>query len=134
MFYHVKKRPVNISFEFLDEVFTFAEYFLGFDENLMITIDFKLLDDNVYGYAEPEDIDEYIIEVHSYLTEKDVVRTIFHELIHVKQFLDGKLDEDGMTWMGIKYKSTSMPYHELPWEEEAHRVEGLMSKEFFQGR
>ena len=134
MFYHVKKRPVNISFEFLDEVFTFAEYFLGFDEDLMITIDFKLLDDNVYGYAEPEDTDEYIIEVHSYLTEKDVVKTIFHELIHVKQFLDGKLDEDGMTWMGIKYKSTSMPYRELPWEEEAHRVEGLMSKEFFQGR
>lgn len=134
MFYHVKKRPVNISFEFLDEVFTFAEYFLGFDEDLMITIDFKLLDDNVYGYAEPEDIDEYIIEVHSHLTKKDVVKTIFHELIHVKQFLDGKLDEDGMTWMGIKYKSTSMPYNELPWEEEAHRVEGLMSKEFFQGR
>lgn len=134
MFYHVKKRPENISFEFLDEVFTFAEYFLGFDENLMITIDFKLLDDNVYGYAEPEDFNEYIIEVHSHLTEKDVVKTIFHELIHVRQFIDGKLDEDGMTWLGIKYKSTSMAYNELPWEEEAHRVEGLMSKEFFQGR
>jgi hypothetical protein len=48
--------------------------------------------------------------------------TLFHELIHVKQYVLEGLDVNKKIWKGIKTKS-SVSYSKLPWEVEAYRLE-----------
>lgn len=50
--------------------------------------------------------------------------TICHELIHVKQFIEGRLKvvQGGIEWEG-EYYPTSVPYEERPWEIEAESME-----------
>ena len=58
-----------------------------------------------------------------------LLRTVFHEMTHIKQFYRGDLDMDKSTprWKGKKYKQ---PYWLCPWEQEAHEMEEVLLKEF----
>jgi predicted metallopeptidase len=85
----------------------------------------------VWGYCNGLEDEDYVIEISSNINTSDMVTTIFHELVHVKQIIDGRLDEDGRTWKGKTYDTTKTPYKELPWEIEAFRLQRLMTKEFF---
>jgi len=49
----------------------------------------------------------------------EMLRNIAHELVHVQQFLSGRLDD--FTWEGVDYFGT--PYLERPWEIEAYEME-----------
>ena len=57
---------------------------------------------------------------------EDLRIALAHELIHVKQYLDGRLVETdlGMFWEGKFIDNTKVIYSELPWEKEAHKLEG----------
>jgi hypothetical protein len=46
------------------------------------------------------------------------MRTLVHEMIHVKQFLLQELDEHGIRWYGELYDWC--PYDNQPWEIEAY--------------
>ena len=54
---------------------------------------------------------EFFIEIHDVLLDKDYIPTLIHELIHVKQTMDGLLDHDRR-------------------EEEANVWEKVLSNEF----
>lgn len=51
---------------------------------------------------------------------------IAHELIHVKQYVEGRLAETnlGMFWEGKFIDTNKVGYIDLPWEVEAHELEG----------
>jgi hypothetical protein len=89
----------------------------------------------VYGYASVEDNTgtkkpkEFLIEVHSKIGAADILKTIAHEMVHIKQYACGELDETLMSWKGKRVDSDSLDYYDHPWEVEAHGLEvSLFSK------
>lgn len=87
--------------------------------------------DSVDGYCTQEDEQGYLIELNSSLRGEDLIRTVIHELIHVQQYLTGKLEQihvDGkgprMYWQ--KIDMSDVLYEERPWECEAHSLEDAL--------
>ena len=73
-----------------------------------------LSEDGVFGWCQLEEelmYKEFLIEIHDVLLDKDYIPTLIHELIHVKQTIDGLLDHDRR-------------------EEEANIWEKVLSNEF----
>jgi len=58
----------------------------------------------------------------------DVIRTLFHELVHFKQYISGELM--GNTWMGQEIDTTKVPYALLPWEVEAWSRMDIMLEQY----
>ena len=96
-------------------------------------------------------IDHHRLEKDTYGREKnetewahDVLRTLAHELVHVKQYITGELtwrkwtwrkdsvtfsaNVDGLYWKGLHYDATDLrEYFDLPYEIEAYgREKGLL--------
>jgi len=53
---------------------------------------------------------------------EEICRTIIHELVHAKQFLEGRLTLEGgaRTWLGESYDGD---INSAPWELEASKLE-----------
>ena len=51
-----------------------------------------LTEDNVFGWT-TENNDQNEIEIHNDLSERDYVTTLIHELVHVKQNVNGVTDD-----------------------------------------
>lgn len=126
-----------------DELFsvaTFAANRLGLrDSHVQVTI--KLVESTVETWrgsvvfsGNPLDL---LIKVRRDQTKNDVIETVFHELVHVRQIVSGDLLFRGQT---MTYRKVDFPtcdpkilseetYFSLPWEVEARRVaEDLMSE------
>lgn len=77
------------------------------------------------GLAEYLDDDirprEFLIQIHPDQTREDIIKTIGHELAHVKQFAKGELSLDIHTgvWHKKEYTLDKMSYYLYPWEVEA---------------
>lgn len=92
---------------------------------------------NIDGYCTQEDEGEYLIEVNMSLRGEDLIRTVIHELVHVQQYLEGKLSQiydDGkgprMYWQ--KVDMSDVLYEERPWECEAHSIEESLYLQYIQ--
>lgn len=99
-------------------------------DKLIINIEFKrnlLKGESIYGDCIWEDDDVrpryFTIRVDAGMPLRETLTTIAHEMVHVKQFAQGKLKYlttankhkfDG------KYFSDSLDYWDRPWEIEAH--------------
>ena len=109
-------------------------------KNIIVVIKLK---DNLYkntkcfGYATWTDDHrrkhrEYDIEIESNLGPVFMIRTLAHELVHVKQYARGELvDMEYGTyqkWNGVMFNEHMVDYKELPWEKEAIEKE----KELYQ--
>ena len=72
------------------------EFMSGLYPNLTTTdievIPTDLTEDNVFGWT-LENNDQNEIEIHNDLSERDYVTTLIHELIHVKQNVQGVTDD-----------------------------------------
>ena len=69
---------------------------------------------------------EFLIELHPYITGKEILKTLAHEFVHVKQYVYEELNEEQMQWQGQSFDSDAVDYFELPWEIEAYgREAGL---------
>jgi hypothetical protein len=55
---------------------------------------------------------------------KSTLKTVAHELVHVKQFAKGELSEYHDKWEGVDHSQTE--YHDLPWEIEARTLEHIL--------
>ena len=79
-----------------------------------------------------EGIDEHgeihFIDINEIQSQEDIIRSIFHELVHVRQTDDGYLSLDGNSWKGFLYRTKEMEvdYDHLPWEKEAAELEEKM--------
>ena len=83
---------------------------------------------------------EFTIRVDSTQTKQDMLCTIAHEMVHVKQYARGELKDFSRTikmckWKGKTIDLRSLDYYDHPWEIEAHgREKGLFIRWFEQSR
>ena len=89
---------------------------------LELTIKYKNLDvfglvyiDNYNLKGKP---DSFIIEINRCLSIDDKLKTLAHEMVHVKQYSLGYLNESMTRWRGKKV-SQNITYENKPWEIEA---------------
>jgi len=129
MMYETYDKPPDISYERLDRAIVHGCKFLGLDD-IHIVLDFEEM--NGAGNCDVEDGEISITlnkKILRYGSELEL--TIFHELVHVKQILEGKLVVgEGLTpstWHDIIYTCS---YDKLPWEIEAYRLEKEMMECF----
>ena len=84
----------------------------------------------VDGYNSKGKPREFILELKSKQSEKELLKTLAHEMTHVAQYAYGKLNEKGNMWLSRKLDYDSVPYHKRPWEKEAFKMEKKLYKEF----
>ena len=90
--------------------------------NIAIRIDFESgLDE--YGTCVQDDIDYFSIEISNRLNKNSIIKTLFHELWHIKQYLDGDLTKKIIHKKCLqrwKNKDQSkIPYEDREFESEA---------------
>lgn len=125
MFYEIEGASKHFDVTDLDRIVLHAIRFLSMPDESFLTIRFcdKL---NVAGYCDEVDIDEgwVEIELNNDLDLQETITTIFHEMVHCRQILEGRLVlGNPSSWDGVEY---SGDYHSLPWEVEAYELEGKM--------
>ena len=107
------------------------------NHKLYINVDHKgLLRESVFGWAWVVPPDhrprEFEVEIHNRLSVEDYTETLLHELWHVYQHATGQLKDkyNKRYWKGIDHSETD--YDDQPWEQEAHRMEKVLVKEYTQ--
>ena len=98
---------------------------------LRIKFDSKL---EVYGYASVEEYNdsgkprEFCIEINPNIGAHDILETLAHEMVHVKQYAYSEMNEACTRWLGNKVPE-GLDYYNEPWEIEAYGMSrGLFSK------
>jgi hypothetical protein len=103
-------------------------------DNIFLTIKF---DDKlqVWALASIEEYNasnkarEFLIEIHPWIGAAEIFKTLAHEMVHIKQFVNGETNETLSKWKGISIDSDAIDYYHHPWELEAYSLEtGLWTK------
>ena len=68
--------------------------------------------DNAFGFCQVDEDGEFLVHIHNDLVPTEYAKTLCHELVHVRQTLDGLFDGELR-------------------EEEAYVMEDILSKEFW---
>jgi len=102
----------------------------------MRTLDIHVQIENldVYGYCNMADTNrQFDLSIQKNLSLYDLISTVCHEMVHVKQYARKELrDANGFNtaWKSKTY-SFDTAYHERPWEKEAFRLEETLALECF---
>ena len=89
--------------------------------------------DDSWGYCDPID-DGYRIELQSGMKKDLYIKTLLHELIHVKQWVEGRLHyRCGRAMFFLdEYVGGASDYHKQPHEIEAFELEGIIYYEYLE--
>jgi hypothetical protein len=72
---------------------------------------------------------EFLIEIHPGIGAKNILATLAHEMVHIKQYIQHETNDELSMWKGKKVDSDSIDYWDHPWEIDAHGREiGLFTK------
>ena len=71
----------------------------------------------------------FTIEIDRNQTEEEILRTMAHEMVHVRQYCKGELNEEMTYWRG-QYFNKEMNYDDQPWELEADILGDELFEEF----
>jgi len=103
-------------------------------ENVYLRIKFNPKID-AYGYAEILEYNEsrkareFEIELHPGIGAAEILKTLAHEMTHIKQFAYNETNENLTRWKGLRVDPDNLEYWVQPWEIEAHGMEsGLFTK------
>ena len=76
----------------------------------------------------------FIIEAHKTLSLRQLIMTLIHEMVHVKQFARNEIN-DCIVNGRYRWKSKTLPksinYDDMPWEKEATRLQKKLTDEFW---
>ena len=99
---------------------------------LDITVEFKKLDD-AYGYCMEEDERgrEFTLTLRKGLGLYDLISTVCHEMIHLKQYARRELRNVNGNTMWKKKAYNDVSYLDAPWEKEAYRLEDKLAIQCF---
>lgn len=126
MIYEVANKPRRLSYSLLDEAVSFACNYL--ELNIDFTIEFVKLKPYQCGFCDYDE-DEIILTIAKSLSKDEMIKTIFHEMVHIKQYVDGRLENGSPPiWLGMVYEDK---YENLPWEIEAFEIEQKMIEAFY---
>jgi hypothetical protein len=134
MLYSTYRKPRKLSKKLLEETLTFAQDYLDLPYNTYVNIEYLSQESELhFGFCMDMDKKEleYSIEINRNTSIEQMTATLFHELVHVKQYIDGRLvsgeGRSPATWFGIPIYEE---YDNQPWEVEAYALEKEMVKEF----
>tara|TARA_B100000424_G_scaffold269410_1_gene266301 strand:+ start:41 stop:427 length:387 start_codon:yes stop_codon:yes gene_type:complete len=82
----------------------------------------RIRNQGVNGDCMYEDGRDFSIRFDGSLSPLEIIKTLFHELVHVNQYLR-KVD-----------MSTDLPYNERPYEQEAYFLEEQLTEAFYAER
>jgi len=121
-----------------DVVFWCYDKLLPYHSTIHVDINFKYIAQSGYaGLCEWVDTNvaprEFQITIDKSYGKKNLIQTIIHEMVHVKQYAKGELAEryrGGHTqlWKGIDHNHTA--YDDQPWEIEAHTLQDTLYEEY----
>lgn len=74
---------------------------------------------------------EFILEINRNQSEEEIIHTLAHEMVHVRQYAYGELNEEATYWCGKQY-AHDLKYHEQPWEIEAHDVSNIILHDYLE--
>lgn len=86
----------------------------------------------VNGDCMDEEDREFTIRIDVSLPLNEMISTILHEMVHVQQFLSGKLKQPQpgkAVYKRVDY-DWEMDYNDRPWEIEAHTKEKQLAEAF----
>ena len=65
--------------------------------------------------------------------DSEILKTLAHEMVHIKQFAKGQLKRIGRQtfWMGKRYVRSKVNYYDHPWEHDAWSKEKFLSAKIF---
>ena len=91
---------------------------------------------NADGYCSMEDDEKrtFTIEVDKTLKLRQLIMTLIHEMVHVKQFARNEMNDylvNGRYRWKSKTISQNTPYEKMPWEREAFRLQEKLTDEFW---
>ena len=99
---------------------------------LDIEVHLKKLSEEAVGYCTLTDNNRtFEIEVDRKLNISELVTTICHEMVHVKQYARNQMTDECVqygyaTWKGRKVNPKTA-YYDLPWEKEAYRLQDRLA-------
>jgi len=77
---------------------------------------------------------KFTIEAHKTLGLRQLIMTLIHEMVHVKQFAKNEMDDFPINGRQ-RWKSGTVPknvsYYDMPWEKEAVRLQEKLTDEFW---
>jgi len=124
-------KPTKISNEVLDSVVSYANEMLILEDLEELQIVFKSKNGDNCGYFDgigDEEDGVAAIEINSKKSVEEIIKTIFHELVHVQQVLEEKFCDIEKTWFGETYEG--IDYENLPWEIDAFEKEEILWNSF----
>ena len=78
---------------------------------------------NVKGLCWRDERQHFYIRLRTKQTKRDLLDTIAHEMVHIKQYLKNEIDDSLNTWKGQVRKDE-------PWEEEAEDLAIYLVNQF----
>lgn len=130
MLVEVTGKPRRLKAAVLNDALTYAFKYLRLEEDGWIDIVFKK-DCDAHGYATHDEEEEYGVEINSTLSVYEMVGTLFHELVHIKQYATGRLvSAEGRKPNRWEGKVCRLEYAKQPWEVEAYDLERKMMRNF----
>lgn len=77
----------------------------------------------------------FIIEIHNKLSGTELIKTVMHEMVHVKQYVKGELKErykpnHHHVWHKELIIVNSKNFNDVPWEVEARDLEEKLFNEY----
>ena len=90
----------------------------------------------VDGYCSMEDDERrtFTIEAHKNLKLRQLIMTLIHEMVHVKQFARNEMDDfpiNGRHRWKLKTVPINVTYYDMPWEREALRLQEKLTDKFW---
>ena len=90
---------------------------------LDVGVELKHITGCTVGFCDMQETNrEFILEIQKGMTLKELVTTVVHEMIHVKQYAMKELDVTGRQWKKSSVVENTS-YYDLPWEKEAYRLQ-----------
>jgi len=97
-----------------------------------LNIEVKLTKCNAYGYCMmTDDHKTFELEIRKGMNLYDLISTVCHEMVHVKQYYRKEMDDTNNRWKSKKLPDAGLDYMDRPWEKEAFRLEEKLAIECF---
>ncbi len=88
---------------------------------------------NAHGMAIPLVKGCFALGLDPRMKFERLVETLAHEMVHIKQFVTGQIEQKGRStyWKGKKIIKSKVSYYDLPWEIDAWSKEKVLAAKVF---
>lgn len=127
-----KRRWRDVNKEQLQHATAFALNYFGISG---VSILLKLVDREDLGSCVELEKGRFVIHLSAHRNNKGNIRTLFHELTHLKQYVCDGFDmfpKGIASWQGklLKIDNNFQGYWTSPWEQEARKMEKKLWKKY----